>query len=104
MATNEREGKIPQLKKYLPSLVLIDKKLSVQLEKFIERMYMIRSAYIHNADEMALTEDNVDKLEKIVYRLILQMTRSSVNYNSTKEICCAIDKNKFNPFLDNLPT
>lgn len=104
LATNEREGKIPQLKKYLPSLVLIDKKLSVQLENFIERMYNIRSEYIHNAYEMALTEDDVDKLEKIVYRLILQMTRSSANYNSTKEICCAIDKNIFNPFLDNLPT
>ena len=41
--------------------------------------------------------------EKIVYRVILQMVRNSSKYNSTKEICVAIDKGSFEPITDNLP-
>ena len=66
LATNEREGKVPQLKKYLP-------------------------------------EKDVDKLEKIVYRVILQMIRNSTRYKSTQELCIAIYKGSFEPIIDNLP-
>ena len=103
LATNEREGKIPQLKKYLPALVLKSERLIERLKDFIEQIYDIRSAYIHNAEESGITEREVDKLEKIVYRVILQMVRNSNKYNSTKEICVAIDKDSFAPILDNLP-
>jgi len=103
LATNEREGKVPQLKKYLPALVLKSERLIERLKDFIEQIYDIRSAYLHNAEESGITEREVDKLEKIVYRVILQMVRNSNKYNSTKEICVAIDKDSFVPILDNLP-
>ena len=45
----------------------------------------------------------MNKLEKIVYRVILQMVRNSAKYSSTKEICVAIDKGLFKPITDNLP-
>ena len=103
LATNERAGKVPQLKKYLPALVLKCERLNEQLQKFIVDIYDIRSAYIHNAEELAVTEKDVDKLEKIVYRVILQMIRNSTKYPSTKELCLAIDSGSFVPILDNLP-
>lgn len=103
LATNEREGKVPQLKKYLPLLVLKSERLTEQLKEFVEKIYDIRSAYIHNAEEKNITERDVDKLEKIVYRVILQMVRKSNNYKSTKELCIAIDGGTFVPTLDNLP-
>lgn len=103
LATNEREGKVPQLKKYLPVLVLKHDKLIENLKGFIEHIYDIRSAYIHNAEKKEVTDDDVDQLEKIVYRVILQMVRNSSKYNSTKEICVAIDKGSFEPITDNLP-
>ena len=103
LATNEREGKVPQLKKYLPALVLKCERLTERLKSFIEQIYDIRSAYIHNAEESGITEKEVDKLEKIVYRVILQMVRNSKKYKSTKELCIAIDKGSFVPILDNQP-
>ena len=103
LATNEREGKVPQLKKYLPPLVLKCERLNVRLKDFIEHIYEIRSAYIHNAEELNITERDIDKLEKIVYRVILQMIRNSTIYKSSKELCKAIDEVSFEPFLDNLP-
>ena len=102
LATNERSGKIPQLKKYLPILVLKCERLSERLKFFIEHIYDIRSAYIHNAEESDITEIEVDKLEKIVYRVILQMVRNSNKYRSTKDLCLAIDNGSFVPILDNL--
>ena len=103
LATNEREGKVPQLQKYLPPLVLINDRLSEDLRNFIDDIYKIRSSYIHNAEEKNVSEKDVDKLEKIVYRVILQIVRNSTKYPSTKEICAAIDKGKFVPIKDNLP-
>ena len=103
LATNEREGKVPQLKRHLPALVLKCERLTERLKGFIEQIYDIRSAYIHNAEELEITEKDVDKLEKIVYRVILQMIRNSTIYKSTKELCVAIDKGLFVPILDNLP-
>jgi hypothetical protein len=103
LATNEREGKVPQLKKYLPALVLKCERLIERLRAFIEQIYDIRSAYIHNAEESGITERELDKLEKIVYRVILQMVRNSNQYKSTKELCIAIDKGSFVPIVDNLP-
>ena len=44
----------------------------------------------------------MDKLEKIVYRLILQLVRKSKEYISIKEIFKAIDKGMFEPNNDNL--
>ena len=103
LATNERQGKVRQLKTYLPLLVLKSKRLTERLKEFVEHIYEIRSAYIHNAECLDVTEQEVDKLEKIVYRVILQMIRNSVKYNSTKELCMAIDNDEFIPILDNLP-
>jgi hypothetical protein len=103
LATNEREGKVLQLKKYLPALVLKCERLIERLRAFIEQIYDIRSAYIHNAEESGITERELDKLEKIVYRVILQMVRNSNQYKSTKELCIAIDKGSFVPIVDNLP-
>ena len=103
LVTNEREGKVPQLKKYLPPLVLKCERLIERLRAFIEQIYDIRSAYIHNAEESGITERELDKLEKIVYRVILQMVRNSNQYKSTKELCIAIDKGSFVPIVDNLP-
>ena len=103
LATNERIGKVPQLQKYLPALVLKCDRLSERLKDFIKNIYDIRSAYIHNAEERDITEREVDKLEKIVYRVILQMVRNSTIYKSTKELCLAIDKGSFVPIMDNLP-
>lgn len=103
LATNERARKVPQLKKYLPLLVLKYDKLNENLKRFIEYIYDIRSAYVHNAEELDASEKDVDQLEKIVYRVILQMVRNSSKYKSTKEICVAIDKDEFVPITDNLP-
>ena len=103
LATNERSGKVRQLKKYLPVLVLKCDRLSERLRLFIKRVYDIRSAYIHNAEEKDITDREVDKLEKIVYRVILQMVRNADKYGSTKEICVAIDNESFVPIMDNLP-
>lgn len=103
LATNERIGKVSQLKKYLPILVLKCDGLSDSLQNFIGHIYDIRSAYVHNAEELRVSEREVDKLEKIVYRVILQMVRNSSKYRSTKEICNAIDKGLFVPIIDNLP-
>lgn len=99
LATNERAGKVPQLQKYLPVLVLKSDRLSENLKQFVAHIYDIRSAYIHNADTLPVSEDDVDKLEKIVYRVILQMVRNSTKYSSTKEICVAIDKGLFKPII-----
>lgn len=87
----------------MPALVLKCERLTEQLRLFIEQIYDIRSAYIHNAEKIGITEREVDKLEKIVYRVILQMVRNSNKYKSTKELCVAIDKGSFAPILDNLP-
>ena len=95
--------KVPQLQKYLPVLVLKSDRLSENLKQFVAHIYDIRSAYIHNADTLPVSEDDVNKLEKIVYRVILQMVRNSAKYSSTKEICVAIDKGLFKPITDNLP-
>jgi len=103
LATNERAGKVPQLKKYLPALVLKCDKLSKHLKEFIKQIYDVRSAYIHNAEELDVSEREVDKLEKIVYRVILQMVRNSTTYKSTKEICEAINNDSFVPIINNLP-
>ena len=103
LATNERNGKVPQLEKNLPILVLKCDRLCESLKSFIKDIYDIRSAYIHNAEQLDLSEQKVDKLEKIVYRVILQMVRNSTKYNSTKEICVAIDNGSFEPIMDNLP-
>lgn len=75
----------------------------MRLRSFIELIYDIRSAYIHNAEEKDITVREVDKLEKIVYRVILQMVRNADNYSSTKDICVAITKGSFVPIMDNLP-
>lgn len=103
LATCERNGKISQLKKHLPRLVLKCEKLNENLKTFIEQVYDIRSAYVHNAEESGLTERDVDYLEKMVYRVILQIIRNTDNYTSIKELCDAIDNNNFVPILDNLP-
>ena len=103
LATSERYGKVQQLQQYLPALVLKCDRLCERLKVFIEVIYGIRSAYIHNAEEKEITEREVDKLEKIVYRVILQMIRNSTKYKSTKELCVAIDNGSFVPIIDNLP-
>lgn len=103
LATNERIGKVTQLQKYLPALVLINDRLSEDLKQFIAEIYEIRSAYIHNADKLYISSKEMDKLEKIVYRVVLQMVRNSTKYSSTKEICAAIDKGSFEQITDNLP-
>jgi hypothetical protein len=103
LATNERVGKVPQLKKNVPVLVLKYDRLSERLKEFIARIYDIRSAYIHNAEELDVSENDVDKLEKIVYRVIIQMIRNSSKYKSTEEICVAIDKDRFESITHNLP-
>ena len=103
IATNERTGKALQLQQYLPVLVLKCDRLSEHLRLFIEHVYDIRSAYIHNAEKRNVTEREMDKLEKIVYRVILQMVRNSDKYRSTKELCLAIDNGSFVPIMDNLP-
>jgi hypothetical protein len=103
LATNERAGKVPQLQKYVPVLALKCERLNERLKIFIEDIYNIRSAYIHNAEEKDITDREVDKLEKIVYRVILQMIRNSTKYKSTKELCVAIDNGSFVPINDNLP-
>ena len=102
MATNERFRKVPQLQKYVPALVL-KYDLSEHLKEFIKQIYDVRSAYVHNAEELDISEREVDKLEKIVYRVILQMVRNSTKYNSTKELCDAIDNGLFVPIMENLP-
>lgn len=103
LATNERYRKVLQLQHFLPALVLKCDRLSDNLKEFIKEIYDIRSAYIHNAEELDISEKDVDKLEKIVYRVILQMVRNSTKYKSTKEICLAIDNGSFIPIMDNLP-
>ncbi len=103
LATNERFGKVQQLKNFLPALVLKCDRLSECLRLFIEHIYDIRSAYIHNAEEKDITDRDVDKLEKIVYRVILQMVRNSDKYGSTKDVCVAIDNGSFKPIIDSLP-
>lgn len=86
----------------MPALVLKYDKLNENLKEFIAHIYNIRSAYIHNAEELDVSEKDVDQLEKIVYRVILQMVRNSSKYKSTKEICVAIDEGLFKPITDNL--
>ena len=102
LATCERNNKVGQLKKFLPALVLRYDKLYENLGCFISDIYDLRSAYIHNAEEKQISEGDVDKLEKIVYRLILQLVRKSKEYKSIKEIFEAIDKGMFVPNNDNL--
>ena len=102
LATNERIGKVSQLQQFLPTLVLKCDRLSESLKGFIKEIYDIRSAYIHNAEELDVSEKDVDKLEKIVYRLILQLVRKSKEYKSIKEIFKAIKKGLFVPNHDNL--
>lgn len=102
LATCERNNKVGQLKKYLPVLVLKYDKRYEALRSFISDVYDLRSAYIHNAEEKQISEKDVDKLEKIVYRLILQLVRKSKEYISIKEIFKAIDKGMFEPNNDNL--
>lgn len=102
LATCERNNKVGQLKKYLPVLVLKYDKLNEALGSFISDIYDLRSAYIHNADEQDVSEEDVDKLEKIVYRLILQLVRQSKNYKSIKELFVDIDRGLFKPNNDNL--
>ena len=102
LATCERNNKVGQLKKYLPVLVLKYDKRYDALRSFISDVYDLRSAYIHNAEEKQISEEDVDKLEKIVYRLILQLVRKSKEYVSIKEIFKAIDKGMFEPNNDNL--
>lgn len=102
LATCERNNKVGQLKKYLPVLVLKYDKLYESIGCFISNIYDLRSAYIHNAEEKQISEGDVDKLEKIVYRLILQLVRKSKEYKSIKEIFEAIDKGLFEPNHDNL--
>lgn len=102
LATCERNNKIGQLKKYLPVLVLKYDKRYEALGCFISDIYDLRSAYIHNAEEKQISEGDVDKLEKIVYRLILQLVRKSKEYKSIKEIFKAIDNGLFVPNNDNL--
>ena len=102
LATCERENKIGQLKKYLPALVLMSDKLNEALGYFISDIYNLRSAYIHNAEKNQISEKDVDKLEKIVYRLILQLARKSKEYKSIKEIFKDIDNGLFEPNNDNL--
>ena len=102
LATCERNNKVGQLKKYLPVLVLQYNKLYESIGCFISDIYDLRCAYIHNAEEKQISEGDVDKLEKIVYRLILQLVRKSKEYKSIKEIFEAIDKGLFEPNHDNL--
>jgi len=102
IATCERNNKIGQLKKYLPVLVLKYDKRNEALGCFISDVYDLRSAYIHNAEEKQISEQDLDKFEKIVYRLILQLVRKSKEYKSIKEIFEAIDKGLFEPNHDNL--
>ena len=102
LATCERNYKVVQLKKYLPALVLKYDKRYEALGSFISDVYDLRSAYIHNAEDYPISEQDVDKLEKIVYRLILQLVRKSKEYKSIKEIFEAIDNGLFVPNHENL--
>ncbi len=102
LATCERQSKVGQLKEYLPALVLISNRLNEALGCFINDIYDLRSAYIHNAEEWDISEEDVDKLEKIVYRLILQLARKSKEYKSIKEVFKDIKKGSFVPNNDNL--
>ena len=102
LATCKRNNKVGQLKKNLPVLVLKYDKLYEALGCFISDVYDLRSAYIHNAEEIHISEEDVDKLEKIVYRLILQLARKSKEYKSITEIFQAIKKGMFIPNHDNL--
>ena len=102
LATCERQNKKGQLKKFLPALVLKSDRLREGLGCFISDVYDIRSAYVHNAEEQKILEDDVDKLEKIVYRLILQLVRKSKEYKSIKEIFEDIVQRLFVPNNDNL--
>lgn len=102
LATCERNYKVVQLKKYLPALVQKYDKRYEALGSFISDVYDLRSAYIHNAEEYPISEQDVDKLEKIVYRLILQLVRKSKEYKSIKEIFEAIDNGLFVPNHENL--
>ena len=77
-------------------------KLNEALGYFISDIYNLRSAYIHNAEKNQISEKDVDKLEKIVYRLILQLARKSKEYKSIKEIFKDIDNGLFEPNNDNL--
>ena len=102
LATCERNNKVGQLKKYLPHLVLNDNNLYEALGCFISDIYDLRSTYIHNGEEQDISEDDMDKLEKIIFRLILQLVRQSKEYKSVKEIFKAIDKGSFKPINNNL--
>ena len=98
LATCEREDKMGQLKKRLPVLVHQYDKLHEPLIRIISDIFAIRNAYIHNAEEKQITEKELDKLEKIVYWLILLLVRKSKEYKSIKEIFEAIDKGVFASF------
>ena len=102
LATCKRSNKVGQLKERLPVLVLKYDKLNEALGCFISDVYDLRSAYIHNAEENHISEEDVDKLEKIIFRLILQLVRKSKEYKSITEILQAIDKGLFEPNNDNL--
>lgn len=102
LATCERKNKVLQLKERLPVLVLKYDKLNEALICFISDIYALRNAYIHNAEENQISEKDVDKLEKIVYRLILQLVRKSKEYKSIDEVFKDIKKGSFVPNNDNL--
>ena len=102
LATCKRQSKVGQLKEYLPALVLISNRLNEALGCFINDIYDLRSAYIHNAEEKHISEKDVDKLEKIVYRLILQLARKSKEYKSIQEVFNDVKKGLFVPNNDNL--
>ncbi len=103
IATWKRNDKYKQLELVVPNLVPKFDKLNEQLIVFIKYVYGVRNAYIHNAEKKIISEADVDKLEKIVYLVIIQLIRNLSKYNNIRELKDAILSGTFVPIMHNLP-
>lgn len=89
---NSEVGIKDALKKYLPILVSDDLKMRESVQDTIEKMYGIRSDYIHHGkDDEKMDSKEIIELNIIVFSTIMRFLQLRTKHKSTKMIIEAID-------------
>ena len=89
---NSEVGIKESLKKYMPILVTEDLKKRESVQESIEKMYGIRSDYIHRGKEGKIEVEDIVEMNLIVFFTIMRFLQLRTTYKSPEMLLDTIDK------------
>ena len=89
---NSEVGIKDSQKKYIPILIAEDGELRDIMRNTLDRMYEIRSNYIHHGKEETIKPKDILELNMFITSIILRFIQLRTKYDSTNKILSEIDK------------